>query len=122
MQCPKSTVMPGQCQLCAPSPAHPAGRYRIQQLIVHPPLQGDPARSKSHPSTPEPFLSPGHTDCAQLQSFIVEQDRGTPHAVPHSPHSHTTNLVLVRDPLLVAVSAWAWYPMATFCDKPRCSL
>lgn len=73
-------------------------------------------------ATPEPFLSPGHTDCAQLQSFIVEQDRGTPHAVPHSPHSHTTNLVLVRDPLLVAVSAWAWYPMATFCDKPRCSL
>lgn len=38
------------------------------------------------------------------------------------PQSHTTNLFFVREPLLVAVSACAWYPMATFCDSPRCSL
>lgn len=77
--------------------------------------------SKSHPRVPEPWPSPGHTDCAQLQPFIVGWERGTPQAASRS-RSHTTNLVLVRELLLVAVSAWAWYPMATFCDKPRCSL
>lgn len=61
--------------------------------------------SKTHPRVPEPWPSPGHTDHAQLQPFIVGQDRGTPWAAPLSPHSHTTNLVLVREPLLVAVSA-----------------
>lgn len=114
-------AMPGQCQLCAPSPTHPAGGYRIQQHIIA--LQGDtPPTRKSPPNVPEPQPSPEHTDHAQLQLFIVGLDKGTPWTVPCSPRSHTTNLVLVREPLLVAVSAWAWYPMATFCDRPRCSL
>lgn len=71
---------------------------------------------------PQVAKSPGDTDHAQIQKFIVRQHMGTPQATPCSPQSHTTNLVLARELLLVAVSAWAWYPMATFCDRPRCSL
>lgn len=36
--------------------------------------------------------------------------------------SHTTNLFLARVLLLVAVSAWAWYPMMVFVESPKCSL
>lgn len=35
---------------------------------------------------------------------------------------HTTNLFLARVLLLVAVSAWAWYPMMVFVESPKRSL
>lgn len=34
----------------------------------------------------------------------------------------TTNLFLVMELLLVAVSAWAWYPITSFAGRPRLSL
>ena len=39
-----------------------------------------------------------------------------------SGSSHTTNLFLAKELLLVAVSAWAWYPMMVFVERPRRSL
>lgn len=67
------------------------------------PISGDPHPPKKREPTPSPSR-PAHTQGAgELQPFIAGSGRGS-----RSPRGHTTNLFLVREPLLVAVSAWAW--------------
>lgn len=94
-----SVPSPPRCQLCAPSPAHPECA-RIWHIILS--LPGNVPNKQGPPQVAK---SPGDTDHAQMQKFIVRQNMGTSQAAPHSPHSHTTNLVLAREPLFVAVSA-----------------
>lgn len=74
-----------------------------------------PEQARTRPSAPTP------SGVQDTYTHSSERLRVAEWRVVPRP-SHTTNLFLARVLLLVAVSAWAWYPMMVFVESPKRSL